>query len=195
MIPEYNHNIRNIDLRAMVAVARSFWNKKTIVVTGGAGFLGSHVVNLLKLRGATKIVVPRSKEYDLTDEAQVSKLFKTTKPDIVIHLAAVVGGIGANQVNPAKYFHANLTMGIHLLHHAYLNNINKYVGVGTICSYPKFCPIPFKEDDIWDGYPEETNAPYGLAKKMMMVGAQAYQQQYGLNAITLFTGQSLWTRR
>ena len=168
-----------------MATVHSFWQKKTVIVTGGAGFLGSHVVELLEERGVAKIIVPRSKEFDLTSEARVNDLIASTKPDIIIHLAAVVGGIGANKINPAKYFHANLTMGVHLLHQAHVNNVSKFVGVGTICSYPKFCPIPFKEDHIWDGYPEETNAPYGLAKKMMMVGAQAYKQQYGLNAITL----------
>lgn len=161
------------------------WPQKRIVVTGGGGFLGSYVVRKLKERGCTQIFVPRSCDYDLVKEKNVVRLYQDFTPDIVIHLAAVVGGIGANRENPGRYFYENLMMGTQLLHQGYLNNIEKFVAIGTICAYPKHCPIPFKETDIWNGYPEETNAPYGLAKKMMLVQSQAYRDQYNFNSIYL----------
>jgi GDP-L-fucose synthase len=163
----------------------NFWSNKKVVVTGGAGFLGSCVVEKLKERGCTNIFIPRSKDYDLVEMDQVKRLYRDSRPDIVIHLAAKVGGIGANRANPAKFFYDNLMIGVQLIEQARLNNIEKFVSVGTICSYPKFTPVPFKEEDLWNGYPEETNAPYGLAKKMLLVQSHAYRQQYGLNAIYL----------
>lgn len=156
-----------------------------VVVTGGAGFLGSYVVAKLRQRGVEKVFVPRSKEYDLVNLADVKRLYDDTQPDLVIHLAAVVGGIGANRVNPGKYFYDNLMMGVQLLDEARQRKLKKFVATGTICAYPKFTPVPFKEDDLWNGYPEETNAPYGLAKKMMLVQSQAYRQQYDFNSIFL----------
>lgn len=156
-----------------------------MVVTGGAGFLGSHVVNRLKNRGCGSIFIPRRAQYDLTQKEQVKRLYQDANPDIVIHLAAEVGGIGANQKNPGRFFYNNLIMGLHLIEEARIKGIEKFVALGTICAYPKFTPVPFKEDDLWIGYPEETNAPYGLAKKMLLVMAQAYHQQYGLNSIYL----------
>jgi len=159
--------------------------KKRLLVTGGAGFLGTHVVGALRGRGAGRVDVPRSAQHDLTREGVVEALLDQTRPEIVIHLAAVVGGIGANQENPGKFFYDNLMMGALLMEHARRRGIAKFVAVGTVCAYPKFAPIPFKEENLWDGYPEETNAPYGLAKKMLLVQAQAYRQQYGFNAIYL----------
>ncbi|HOK40598.1 MAG TPA: GDP-L-fucose synthase [bacterium] len=159
-------------------------NKK-ILLTGGAGFLGSFVYEKLKAYQPADIYIPRSKECDLRIEANVQKLMATYKPDIVIHLAAVVGGIGANRLNPGKFFYDNISMGIHLLEEARKINVLKYVNVGTICAYPKFTPVPFKEENLWDGYPEETNAPYGIAKKALLVQCQSYRQQYGMNAIYL----------
>jgi GDP-L-fucose synthase len=169
----------------MDRTSTGFWRGKRVVVTGGAGFLGSHVVSLLRERGATDIVIPRTQAYDLRREADVIRLFEQTTPDIVIHLAAVVGGIGANRDNPGRFFYDNLSMGILLMEQARLFKVRKFVAIGTVCSYPKFSPVPFSEDDIWNGYPEETNAPYGLAKKMLLVQAQAYRQQYGFNGIYL----------
>src|SRR3972149_7204205 len=157
----------------------------TIVVTGGAGFLGTAVVKALKDRGVSRLVIPRKAEYDLTREADVIRLYRESQPSVVIHLAAVVGGIGANQQNPGKFFYDNLVMGAFLMEHARLAGVQKFVAVGTVCSYPKFTPVPFKEDDLWSGYPEETNAPYGLAKKMLLVQSQAYRAQYGFNSIFL----------
>jgi GDP-L-fucose synthase len=158
---------------------------KNVLVTGGAGFLGKRVVAELKSRGYEDIFVPRSAEHDLTEQSKVRDLIRSVQPDLVIHLAAVVGGIGANQQNPGKYFYDNLMMGVMLIEECRLGGVEKIVSVGTICAYPKFAPMPFKEDDIWNGYPEETNAPYGLAKKMLLVQSQAYRQQYGFNAVYL----------
>jgi len=160
-------------------------NSKRIIVTGGAGFLGKYVVKKLKEEGCAKVFVPEKKDYDLRKLESVEKLYKDAKADIVIHLAAVVGGIGANRENPATFFYDNLMMGVQLIEQARLNNIEKFVAIGTICSYPKFTPVPFKEENLWNGYPEETNAPYGLAKKMLLVQSQAYRAQYGFNSIFL----------
>ena len=162
-----------------------FWTDKKVVVTGGAGFLGKEVVRQLKEKGCTQITIPRSKEYDLCDAHAIKKLLVKIKPNMIIHLAAVVGGIGANRENPGKFFYENLMMGVQLIDQARLHGVPKIVAIGTICAYPKFCPVPFKEEHLWDGYPEETNAPYGLAKKMLLVQSQAYRQQYGYNSIYL----------
>jgi GDP-L-fucose synthase len=156
-----------------------------ILVTGGNGFLGRKVVQTLRARGAGHIFTPRSSEYDLRDRDAIQACLRDLCPNVVIHLAAVVGGIGANAANPASFFYDNAIMGIELIEQSRLAGIEKFVQVGTVCSYPKFAPAPFQEDGIWDGYPEETNAPYGLAKKMLLVQAQAYRQQYGFNAIYL----------
>jgi len=164
-------------------VAGDFWTKTRFVVTGGAGFLGQSVVEGLGRRGAASVVVPRSREFDLRREADVVRLLEQHRPEVIIHLAAVVGGIGANRANPGKFFYENLIMGIQLMEQARLRGVRKFVAAGTVCAYPKFARVPFREDEIWDGYPEETNAPYGLAKKMLLVQAQAYRQQYGFNAI------------
>ena len=161
------------------------WSDKRVVVTGGGGFLGSFVVEKLYERGCRNILVPRSAEYDLRDRDAIIRLYKEANPNIVIHLAAVVGGIGANQANPGRFFYDNAIMGIQLMEYARQFQVEKFVAVGTVCSYPKFASVPFKEDDLWDGYPEETNAPYGLAKKMLLVQGQAYRAQYGFNAIYL----------
>jgi len=161
------------------------WESHSIVVTGGNGFLGRSVVEKLKARGYNNIVVPRSREYDLRKEADIRRLFDMAKPTIVIHLAAVVGGIGANLANPGKFFYDNAIMGIQLMEISRQYLVDKFVGVGTICAYPKFTEVPFKEDALWNGYPEETNAPYGLAKKMMLVQSQAYRAQYGFNSVYL----------
>jgi len=163
----------------------SFWSNKRITVTGGSGFLGSFVVEKLKERGCRDILVPRSKDYDLVENEDCKRLYKDAKPDIVIHLAARVGGIGANRSNPGKFFYDNLMMGVQMMEMGRQMGIEKFVAIGTICAYPKFTPVPFKEEDLWNGYPEETNAPYGLAKKMLLVQSQAYRQQYGFNAIYL----------
>jgi GDP-L-fucose synthase len=158
---------------------------KKIVVTGGKGFLGGHLIRRLRERGCLNIFIADKPDYDLVSHEDISRMYDDLRPDIVIHLAAKVGGIGFNQENPATLFYENLMMGVQLLHEGYLRNIEKFVAIGTICAYPKFTPVPFKEVDIWNGYPEETNAPYGLAKKMMLVQSQAYRQQYGFNAIFL----------
>ncbi len=168
----------------------AFWQEKRVIVTGGAGFLGSFVVDALQARGAPEIVVPRSADYDLTQLEAIKQLLTDTsqagKPvDLIVHLAARVGGIGANQENPATFFYDNLVMGTHLMHESYAAGVAKFVAVGTVCAYPKFAPIPFREVDLWNGYPEETNAPYGLAKKMMLVQSQTYRKQYGFNSIYL----------
>ena len=163
----------------------SFWKNQRVIVTGGAGFLGSFVVENLRNRGCDKIIVPRKNEYDLRFEDKINQLYDSARPTMVIHLAAVVGGIGANRENPGKFFYDNAIMGIQLLEFARQKNIKKFVAVGTICAYPKFAPIPFREEDLWNGYPEETNAPYGLAKKIMLVQSQAYRQQYNYDSIFL----------
>lgn len=163
----------------------TFWPNQRIIVTGGAGFLGSFVVDKLKERGCANIVVPRSATCDLTIQENIARLYREARPTMVIHLAGRVGGIGANRENPGKFFYDNLMMGVNLIEQARLHSIAKFVAVGTICSYPKFTPVPFREEDLWNGYPEETNAPYGLAKKMLLVQSQAYRQQYGFNSIFL----------
>ena len=162
-----------------------FWDSKRVAVTGGAGFLGSCVVARLRATGCREIVVPRSRAYDLVQAEAVKRFFDDARPDLVIHLAARVGGIGANRANPGSFFYDNLMMGMQLIEEARTRGIQKFVAIGTVCAYPKFTPVPFREDDLWNGYPEETNAPYGLAKKMLLVQAQAYRQQYGFNAIYL----------
>jgi len=164
----------------------SFWSTKRVLITGGAGFLGSFVVEKLRQRGCKDIFVPRRKDYDLVEMEAVKRIHKDTQPNIVIHLAARVGGIGANQANPGKFFYDNLMMGAQLMEVGRQAGVEKFVTISTICAYPKFTPVPFKEEDLWNGYPEETNAPYGLAKKMLLVQSQAYRQQYGFNSIVLF---------
>ena len=158
---------------------------KKILLTGGSGFLGRHVLNALRDEGARDVVVPRKAQYDLTQEEAVARVYRDHRPRVVIHLAAIVGGIGANREKPGQFFYDNLMMGTQLMEYARRSGVEKFVGIGTICSYPKLTPVPFREDEIWSGYPEETNAPYGLAKKMLLVQGQAYRAQYGFNAIHL----------
>ena len=162
-----------------------FWRDKTVLVTGGGGFLGQHVVAKLSAAGCEKVIAPSKSEYDLREREQIVRLLKSAKPDLVIHLAASVGGIGANRSHPAEFFYDNAIMGIELIEQARRLNVGKVVCLGTICAYPKFAPLPFREEDLWNGYPEETNAPYGLAKKMLLVQSQAYRQEYGFNCIYL----------
>ncbi len=162
-----------------------FWADKRVCVTGGVGFLGSFVVEKLKARGAGDVFVPRHVDYDLVQIEAVRQLLADARPDVVIHLAARVGGIGANREHPAEFFYDNLMMGVQLLHESWRVGVAKFVAIGTVCAYPKFTPVPFREEDLWNGYPEETNAPYGLAKKMLLVQSQAYRQQYGYNSIFL----------
>jgi len=162
-----------------------FWTDKTVLVTGGGGFLGQHVLAKLRTAGCEKVIAPRKRECDLREREQVARLLKDAEPDLIIHLAAVVGGIGANRLHPGEFFYDNAIMGIELIECARRLNIRKFVCLGTICAYPKLAPVPFREEDLWNGYPEETNAPYGLAKKMLLVQAQAYRQEYGFNCIYL----------
>jgi GDP-L-fucose synthase len=177
----------------MAQTNSDFWKENRFIVTGGSGFLGSFVIEKLKQRGASKFIVPHMEDYDLRDIHAIRRLFKDVAghqsgklaDTIVIHLAALAGGIGANMARPAEFFYDNLMMGVPMMHEAWVNGVRKFVAIGTICAYPKFTPLPFKEEDLWNGYPEETNAPYGLAKKMLLVQAQAYRSQYGMNAIYL----------
>jgi GDP-L-fucose synthase len=162
-----------------------YWAQKRVMVTGGAGFLGRHVVTRLVQAGVTNAFVPRSADYDFRQRNDVDRAIGDARPDVIIHLAAVVGGIGANRANPGRFFYDNAIMGLQLMEAARLAGVDKFVSVGTVCAYPKFTPVPFHEDDLWNGYPEETNAPYGLAKKMLLVQGQAYRAQYGFNAIYL----------
>ncbi len=162
-----------------------FWASKRVCVTGGSGFLGRVVVRKLEERGVKDIFIPHIEDYDLVKLEDISRMLDDSTPDLIIHLAAQVGGIGANREHPAEFFYNNLMMGVQLMHRAWETGVEKFVAIGTICAYPKFTPIPFKEDNLWDGYPEETNAPYGLAKKMLLVQAQSYRQQYDYNAIFL----------
>jgi len=160
-----------------------FWKDQRVCVTGGAGFFGSFVVQKLEQLGAQSIFIPKIEDYDLTRLDDIKRMLQNSNPTLIIHLAALVGGIGANRARPAEFFYDNLIMGVQLMHESWKHGVRKFVAVGTICAYPKYTPVPFKEENLWDGYPEETNAPYGLAKKMLLVQAQAYRKQYGFNAI------------
>ncbi len=163
----------------------NFWTDKRVVVTGGGGFLGSFVVERLRESGCRNLTVPRSRKYDLREKEQVNRVYETAQPDVVIHLAAMVGGIGANRKHPGRFFYDSAIMGIQMIEAARIHNVKKFVSVGTVCSYPKFTPVPFREEDLWNGYPEETNAPYGLAKKALLVQIQSYRQEYDFPGIYL----------
>lgn len=163
----------------------SFWSSRRVVVSGGHGFLGSFVVEKLRAAGCREVMIPRSRDFDLREKSQALRLYEQARPDVFIHLAAVVGGIGANLANPGRFFYDNAVMGLNVIEAARVAGIEKFVCAGTVCSYPKFTPVPFHEENFWDGYPEETNAPYGLAKKMLLVQLQAYRQQYGMNGVYL----------
>ncbi len=162
-----------------------FWKDRKVCVTGGDGFLGSYVLEKLSERGATQVFVPKIEEYNIVDPEAVKRLIADANPDLILHLAANVGGIGANQARPAEFFYDNLMMGVQLMHEAWKAGVSKFVAIGTVCAYPKFTPVPFREETLWDGYPEETNAPYGLAKKMLLVQSQSYRQQYNFNSLFL----------
>ena len=162
-----------------------FWKDRKVCVTGGDGFLGSYVLEKLAERGASQIFVPKIEEYNIVDPEAVKRLLADANPDLILHLAANVGGIGANQARPAEFFYDNLMMGVQLMHEAWKAGVSKFVAIGTVCAYPKFTPVPFREETLWDGYPEETNAPYGLAKKMLLVQSQSYRQQYNFNSLFL----------
>ncbi|MEA3350824.1 MAG: NAD-dependent epimerase/dehydratase family protein, partial [Chloroflexota bacterium] len=164
---------------------KEFWAGRRVCVTGGAGFLGSYVQKVLRERGATEVFIPHAKDYDLTQVDNIRRMLVDSDPDVIIHLAALAGGIGANRARPAEFFYKNIMMGIPLMHESWVHGVGKFVAIGTICAYPKFTPVPFKEENLWAGYPEETNAPYGLAKKMLLVQAQTYREQYGFDAIYL----------
>ncbi len=163
----------------------TFWSRRRVCITGGAGFLGSFVQEVLQERGADELFIPRIEEYDLTQLEDIRRMLTDAQPDLIIHLAALAGGIGANRARPAEFFYQNLMMGVPLLHEAWKFGVDKFVAIGTICAYPKYTPLPFQEENLWDGYPEETNAPYGLAKKMLLVQSQAYRDQYDFNSIFL----------
>jgi len=162
-----------------------FWKDRRVCVTGGDGFLGSYVLEKLAERGATRVFVPKIEEYNIVDPEAVKRLLADANPDLILHLAANVGGIGANQARPAEFFYDNLMMGVQLMHEAWKAGVSKFVAIGTVCAYPKFTMVPFREETLWDGYPEETNAPYGLAKKMLLVQSQSYRQQYDFNSVFL----------
>jgi GDP-L-fucose synthase len=163
----------------------AFWADREVLITGGAGFLGSHVVRKIRQRGCRALTAPRSRDYDLREKESIVRLFEKTRPGLVVHLAAVVGGIGANRQHPGKFFYDNAIMGLQLMEQARRFGVEKFVAIGTVCAYPKLTSVPFQEAELWNGYPEETNAPYGLAKKMLLVQSQAYRQEYGFNAIYL----------
>ena len=163
----------------------NFWADKRVVVTGGAGFLGSFVTEKLRQRGAKEVFIPKIEDFDFVQLKDIHRMLDEAQPDLIIHLAALAGGIGANRARPAEFYYVNMIMGVQLMHEAWKFGVQKFLALGTICAYPKFTPVPFKEENLWDGYPEETNAPYGLAKKMLLVQAQAYREQYGFNAIYL----------
>ncbi len=169
----------------MILSENNFWGSRRVCITGGAGFLGSYITENLRLRGAADVFIPHIEDYDLVKPGDIQRMYDDAQPDLVIHLAALAGGIGANRARPADFFYINLMMGVQLMHEAWLRGVEKFVAIGTICAYPKFTPLPFKEENLWSGYPEETNAPYGLAKKMLLVQAQAYREQYDFNAIYL----------
>jgi GDP-L-fucose synthase len=171
-------------VRRLLAMS-GFFEDRRVVVTGGAGFLGRYVCGGLEKRGCKNILVPKIEDYDLVNADDIARMYDDMRPDVVVHLAAVVGGIGANRERPGEFFYKNLMMGVELIEQGRIRGIEKFVAIGTVCAYPKFTPVPFKEEAIWDGYPEETNAPYGLAKKMLLVQSQSYRQQYGFNSIFL----------